>query len=150
MTSSNRAHRPRERRPNLHMIFQQGHYDLFNENHEADSADGRGPIQYAFGGFNHIMPRLHDEPEKDEELGEMYLGMIKKMKIGKSSKNCAVCLNNLEKGSLLLQLDDIIRSLPCQHMFHNSCIKAWFKKKSICPLCRMDIKKHLCLHGQNY
>ena len=80
--------------------------------------------------------REEEGSDDDQELGEELLSKLKKMKIGKSKKNCPVCLSHLEK-------DDLIRSLPCGHMYHNSCIKAWFKKKSVCPLCRMDIKKYL-------
>ncbi|KAF1742658.1 hypothetical protein MXB_126 [Myxobolus squamalis] len=29
--------------------------------------------------------------------------------------------------------------LPCGHMFHVQCLKAWFQRQQTCPTCRLDI-----------
>jgi hypothetical protein len=45
---------------------------------------------------------------------------------------CVVCLEELEEG-------DVVRVLPaCRHFFHASCIDAWLRKRSTCPVCRAD------------
>lgn len=45
--------------------------------------------------------------------------------------DCAVCLTEFEK-------EEQIRELPCDHIFHESCIHDWFMKAKspVCPLCR--------------
>ena len=41
---------------------------------------------------------------------------------------CIVCQCSFE-------LNDIIRSLPCGHQFHQNCIDRWFLENNTCPLC---------------
>jgi hypothetical protein len=45
--------------------------------------------------------------------------------------DCAVCLGEFE-------LEEMVRELPCDHIFHNDCILNWFikAKSPACPLCR--------------
>lgn len=31
------------------------------------------------------------------------------------------------------------KRLPCGHMFHLQCLKAWFQRQQTCPTCRLDI-----------
>lgn len=42
-----------------------------------------------------------------------------------SDKKCVICYQK-----------DVNWKLPCQHMYHQNCIKEWFHKKNNCPLCR--------------
>ncbi|KAM0840385.1 hypothetical protein ACQ4PT_059704 [Festuca glaucescens] len=47
-----------------------------------------------------------------------------------ASVECVVCLQELEDG-------DVVRVLPaCRHFFHVSCIDAWLRAHSSCPVCR--------------
>ncbi|KAH7646864.1 ring finger [Cryptosporidium bovis] len=45
---------------------------------------------------------------------------------------CAICLSNIGD-------DDLIRSLPCSHIYHYNCIDEWVKVKSSCPLCNVSL-----------
>lgn len=29
--------------------------------------------------------------------------------------------------------------LPCNHIFHTSCLRSWFQRHQTCPTCRLDI-----------
>ena len=50
---------------------------------------------------------------------------------------CCVCLESMPQG-------EKVRILPCRHVFHHDCINGWFdQKKYSCPMCKMDLKKHL-------
>lgn len=31
------------------------------------------------------------------------------------------------------------KKLPCNHIFHKSCLRSWFQKHQTCPTCRLDI-----------
>ncbi|CAN6450449.1 unnamed protein product [Victoria cruziana] len=49
------------------------------------------------------------------------------------ASQCYVCLMDYEEG-------DIMRSLPCQHKFHQMCIDKWLKEvHRVCPLCRGNV-----------
>ncbi|KAJ1823207.1 hypothetical protein LPJ56_000135 [Coemansia sp. RSA 2599] len=45
---------------------------------------------------------------------------------------CAICLDEIHIG-------DVIRILPCPHLFHSECIDRWLLyQSSFCPLCKRD------------
>ncbi|KAJ2799057.1 hypothetical protein H4R20_004584, partial [Coemansia guatemalensis] len=45
---------------------------------------------------------------------------------------CAICLDDLVVG-------DVVRKLPCPHVFHATCIDRWLLfQSSVCPLCKRD------------
>lgn len=68
---------------------------------------------------------------KKEEI----IQMIKTMKMMKSSKVCSICCSEFNQG-------DLIKRLPCKHIFHETCIVPWLKDKSLCPYCKLDLKEH--------
>jgi hypothetical protein len=45
--------------------------------------------------------------------------------------DCFICFKEFESG-------EDVRELSClgRHVFHESCLRGWFKHKSICPLCK--------------
>lgn len=46
---------------------------------------------------------------------------------------CYICLVEYEEG-------DIVRTLPCHHDFHKTCVDKWLKEiHRVCPLCRGDV-----------
>lgn len=46
---------------------------------------------------------------------------------------CAICLVNYKDG-------DELRSLPCGHEFHKTCIDAWLGNNASCPTCRYSLQ----------
>ena len=42
---------------------------------------------------------------------------------------CCICLCEYEP-------NEVVRTLPCLHMFHKKCIDTWLQKNAICPECR--------------
>jgi len=45
---------------------------------------------------------------------------------------CVICLDGFK-------VDDKIYTLPCNHIFHKTCIQPWLSANPNCPLCRVDI-----------
>ena len=37
--------------------------------------------------------------------------------------------------------DEVIRKLPCSHIFHEVCVLPWFKVSEICPNCRFNVQE---------
>lgn len=48
--------------------------------------------------------------------------------------DCPVCIDPYRAG-------DIIRSLPCRHIFHKTCVDPWLLEHRTCPMCKSDILK---------
>ncbi|KAI3877490.1 hypothetical protein MKW92_051397 [Papaver armeniacum] len=47
---------------------------------------------------------------------------------------CAVCLSKFDDG-------DLLRLLPCKHVFHTGCVDRWIvSESSTCPVCRRDLE----------
>jgi len=51
---------------------------------------------------------------------------------------CPICLVMFKEG-------DEVRSLPCEHDFHKSCIDAWLGNNASCPACRYSLQNLVCL-----
>uniref|UniRef100_A0A3Q4BAM4 RING-type domain-containing protein n=1 Tax=Mola mola TaxID=94237 RepID=A0A3Q4BAM4_MOLML len=50
--------------------------------------------------------------------------------------NCAVCIEGY-------RANDVVRILPCRHLFHKSCVDPWLLDHRTCPMCKMNILKAL-------
>jgi hypothetical protein len=58
---------------------------------------------------------------------------LPKLKMGRSSQECSICLQRFRRG-------EVIRQLPCGHIFHGrECLRAWLKEQSSCPNCRLPL-----------
>jgi hypothetical protein len=52
-------------------------------------------------------------------------------------ENCNICLEQYVEGVS-------VTKLPCKHLFHTECIKAWLCGEKInCPVCRHDVRESL-------
>ncbi|XP_016415650.1 RING finger protein 150-like [Sinocyclocheilus rhinocerous] len=50
--------------------------------------------------------------------------------------NCAVCIEDYKP-------NDVVRILPCCHVFHKNCVDPWLQDHRTCPMCKMNILKAL-------
>jgi hypothetical protein len=46
--------------------------------------------------------------------------------------SCSVCVSEFE-------CEDEVKTLPCLHMFHTSCIDCWLREKPVCPVCLINV-----------
>ncbi|KAI0979076.1 hypothetical protein GJ496_011865 [Pomphorhynchus laevis] len=49
-----------------------------------------------------------------------------------SDRTCIICRDEM-------QVNQICKKLPCNHIFHRSCLRSWFQRQQTCPTCRTDI-----------
>lgn len=45
------------------------------------------------------------------------------------SSTCSVCLESYVEGESL-------KTLPCMHVFHTTCIDRWLMQRPVCPVCK--------------
>nr|XP_032812584.1 RING finger protein 150-like [Petromyzon marinus] len=50
--------------------------------------------------------------------------------------NCAVCIEEYKPS-------EVVRILPCKHMFHKTCVDPWLVDHRTCPMCKLNILKAL-------
>lgn len=75
---------------------------------------------------------------KKNPLDSTILNKLKPVEIkdenqkSKIEYNCVICMEKYK-------LRDKYIILPCKHIFHEHCIKTWFKQSNICPICKSKI-----------
>ncbi|XP_005858809.1 PREDICTED: E3 ubiquitin-protein ligase RNF149 [Myotis brandtii] len=81
--------------------------------------------------------------ETKKVIGQLPLHTIKhgEKGIDVDAENCAVCIENFK-------VKDIIRILPCKHIFHRTCIDPWLLDHHTCPMCKLDVIKALGYWGE--
>ena len=80
----------------------------------------------------------YDEKKKEKlllELDEFQYKHIQKYNVLMEEK-CVICFENFKRV-------DIIKELPCKHIYHKDCILKWLKDSNICPLCKYDLTKDI-------
>ncbi|CAK9786742.1 hypothetical protein CC85DRAFT_289483 [Cutaneotrichosporon oleaginosum] len=57
-----------------------------------------------------------------------------------SGWQCGICLEGIDLG-------ETVKALPCNHLFHETCLKPWFTNHHhTCPTCRLDLDPLRTLH----
>ncbi|CAH1789014.1 unnamed protein product [Owenia fusiformis] len=67
-------------------------------------------------------------PATNEDMEKLPIKEIDKSLLDKET-SCSICLCAFESGEKATEL-------PCNHIFHPLCIKAWLVKSGTCPTCR--------------
>lgn len=81
--------------------------------------------------------------ETKKVIGQLPLHTIKhgEKGIDVDAESCAVCIENFK-------VKDVIRILPCKHIFHRTCIDPWLLDHHTCPMCKLDVIKALGYWGE--
>ncbi|WAQ99501.1 GOLI-like protein, partial [Mya arenaria] len=70
-------------------------------------------------------------PQRSVKIGDKELDS--------DADQCAVCIEPYK-------VCDVIRVLPCKHVFHKSCVDPWLLDQRSCPMCKMDILRAFGMH----
>lgn len=102
------------------------------------------PMDYAWGanGLDAIITQLLNQfentgppPADKEKIQALPTVPVTEEHVG-SGLECPVCKEDYALG-------ESVRQLPCNHLFHDSCIVPWLEQHDSCPVCRKS------LTGQN-
>ncbi|XP_032411165.1 E3 ubiquitin-protein ligase RNF130 [Xiphophorus hellerii] len=92
-------------------------------------------IRYG-AGRHRSQRRLGDAAKK--AIGKLTTRTVKKgdKETDPDFNHCAVCIE-------AYQLNDVVRILPCKHVFHKVCVDPWLNEHCTCPMCKLNILKAL-------
>lgn len=113
----------------LAQLFQQINYN--NEHIIAFDA-----INLPQFGHNLLRPQMRDVKLviKKDVLDKLKVHAYEKFEDKDTS--CSICVDEFYK-------EDIVRLLPCNHIFHRICIDKWLLNESyMCPVCRKSAGEH--------
>ena len=92
--------------------------------------------------INNEIKQIQEEQKKFDLESKMLKPKKVKLKLNefilkqndpKCGNECTVCLNILKFGENVIKL-------PCNHYFHNNCIKGWINSgRNICPMCKFEL-----------
>ena len=46
---------------------------------------------------------------------------------------CPICLSEINPDT------EVAVTTPCNHSFHEACLRRWMQEQSICPMCRRSL-----------
>jgi len=69
----------------------------------------------------------------NNQIDETTLSFKNKEEFCFENSSCSICLEEFSNG-------EILRQLPCNHIFHTQCIRPWLTlRQPLCPLCKLEI-----------
>lgn len=98
------------------------------------------PGDYAWGreGLDAIVTQLLNQmdgtgppPLAKDKIKEIPVVVITQDQVGKNLQ-CSVCWEDF-------RLDEPVRKLPCEHVYHENCIIPWLELHGTCPICRKSL-----------
>ncbi|RWR92473.1 E3 ubiquitin-protein ligase ATL6-like protein [Cinnamomum micranthum f. kanehirae] len=113
-------------------FFFMGFFSIYIRQCAGDSDTNRGGSRR--NGLRGRSRRLRGlDPAVIETFPVLEYSVVKGLKLGKSTLECAVCLCEFED-------DETLRLIPkCSHVFHPDCIDMWLSSHTTCPVCRADL-----------
>ncbi|CAJ1414686.1 unnamed protein product [Effrenium voratum] len=116
----------------------------FDEEAPAPSRVVRG--RRAFGSQSYLRSwdlsepgqRLEEDSKEHQEMMQaaLLLESLVPTRLQADAEACAVCREPMRRAEL-------VRRLPCAHVFHAACIARWLCVKATCPLDKSDVRKAL-------
>ncbi|XP_068637860.1 E3 ubiquitin-protein ligase ATL6-like [Aristolochia californica] len=114
-------------------FFFMGFFSIYIRQCTGDSSPAGGGVSQAGRGGRSRRAARGLDPVVIETFPIFEYSVVKNLKLGKSTLECAVCLSEFDDGETL-------RLLPkCSHVFHPDCIDAWLSNHTTCPVCRSNL-----------
>ncbi|XP_055374402.1 E3 ubiquitin-protein ligase Iruka isoform X2 [Condylostylus longicornis] len=118
-----------------------GNASMFFMGNPGDYAWGREGIDTIVTQLLNQMDTTGPPPLPKEKIDE-----IPKVEVTKEQVNiklqCSVCWEDFK-------LEEIVRKLPCLHLYHENCIVPWLELHGTCPICRKSLTHETKDMGSN-
>lgn len=92
-----------------------------------------GGQQYSYAQLSRHFPSPSAPPETPRPASVLAALPTHSVTGGPPFLTCSICLATCEPGQ-------VVRTLPCFHMFHSQCVDPWLSKEPTCPNCKFHIE----------
>lgn len=92
------------------------------------------------GGYEERLIEVQEMLSRRRGLSNETISQVAMFRWGEEGTNpdvqtqCMVCLSEFETG-------EEVRKLPCNHVFHASCIDEWLRRCTDCPICKANVDR---------
>ncbi|XP_076259542.1 E3 ubiquitin-protein ligase Iruka-like isoform X2 [Rhynchophorus ferrugineus] len=109
---------------------EQGNVQLFLGN-PGDYAWGREGLDAIVTQLLNQMETTGPPPLSKDVIDALQIVEVTEEQVGQNLQ-CSVCWE-------VFQLKEQVRQLPCQHIYHENCIRPWLELHGTCPICRQNL-----------
>lgn len=90
------------------------------------------PMYYAARSFRKALKDVINSRRAIHHLNNSFPDATME-ELTESDNVCIICREEMQSAS---------KKLPCNHIFHTSCLRSWFQRHQTCPTCRTSILDH--------
>ncbi|CAD8153982.1 unnamed protein product [Paramecium pentaurelia] len=88
-----------------------------------------------------LLLSLRNNQTSEEQINQLPIRQISMEFINQHQNDdnhikCMICLEDYQE-------NQIVRTMPCWHYFHQECIDKWLHKSTLCPICKTEVDSDL-------
>ncbi|CAF1991961.1 unnamed protein product [Rotaria magnacalcarata] len=90
------------------------------------------PMFIAMRAFRKSCSDVIESRRAINNLNTMYPDLTADELVNVTDTTCIICREEM-------QVQQSIKRLDCQHIFHKNCLRSWFQRQQACPICRTTV-----------
>ncbi|CAF3347943.1 unnamed protein product [Rotaria sp. Silwood1] len=90
------------------------------------------PMFIAMRSFRKSCNDVLESRRAIRNLNTMYPDLTAEELANVADTTCIICREEM-------QVQQSIKRLSCQHIFHKNCLRSWFQRQQTCPICRTTV-----------
>ncbi|CAF1282736.1 unnamed protein product [Adineta ricciae] len=90
------------------------------------------PMFIAMKAFRKSCSDVIESRRAIRNLNTMYPDLTAEELANVADTTCIICREEM-------QVQQSIKRLGCQHIFHKNCLRSWFQRQQTCPICRTTV-----------
>ncbi|CAF1519101.1 unnamed protein product [Adineta ricciae] len=90
------------------------------------------PMFMAMRAFRKSCTDVLESRRAIQNLNTMYPDLTADELANVADTTCIICREDM-------QVQQSIKRLACQHIFHKNCLRSWFQRQQTCPICRTTV-----------
>lgn len=90
------------------------------------------PFAVLMQAMNGARRSSNKQPASNEQIFKLPVRKLKSNDISRDQPKCLVCQEDFVVG-------EEVKTLPCFHIFHTSCIDQWLRTSKDCPVCKISL-----------